>query len=562
MQANSLFSNSQTNAILLDSLKTFHGGTDHDAVINGILQNILQLYKANRTYMFLYDFEKGIQRHEYEICAEDTSDQQDKHYEIPLSDSPFVNDFIFNKRPYVVNRLDDIREIAPSEYDILKAQEITSLILVPLIFRDSVLGYIGIDMVAEYKTWDENDLNLLFSLSQIISTSVDMNYQLKESKVKAEQAEKGYDKIQKVFNWIYNDIPVGIELYDAAGILIDINPTELKHFGIKSKSDVLGISLFDNPILPNREKELLRRGENFELILDYDFNKLGDYYDSSLSESTTKCFNVMASVVRDKSGNISCYQLFVTDITNLRRMQHELFLAKQKAEESNRLKSLFLANMSHEIRTPLNAIVGFSDLFHLSNSPQEQTQFKDIIKENSDLLLKIVNDILDLSKIEAGVLDVFVETFDLVTLMKDVSKTIKMNFHNPSVDFVIDIPNPYFFITSDKQRIAQILVNFLSNAFKNTPSGRIVLGYEPTLAGVKIFVQDTGIGIPEEKHPLVFRRFEKLNYFAQGTGLGLTICKAIADVLGGDIGLSSQLGKGSLFWFSFPCCEKIQRISE
>lgn len=562
MQANSLFSDTKTNTIFLDSLKTFHGGRDHDAVITGILENILQLYRASRTYMFLYDFDKGVQRHAYEICAEGTSDQQENHYEIPLSDSPFVNGFIFNKKPCIINNLADIERYAPSEFEILSSQEITSLILVPLIFKESVLGYLGIDMVKKAKMWDEHDLNILFSLSQIISVSVDMNFQLKQSKVKAEQAEQGYDKIQTVLNRIYNDIPVGIELYDAAGFLIDINPIELKHFGIKDKSDVLGISIFENPILPEREKQLLREGQSFELILDYDFNQLGSYYDSSLSHSTLKCFKVMASVVRDKSGNISCYQLFVTDITNLRSMQKELFVAKQKAEESNRLKSLFLANMSHEIRTPLNAIVGFSEMFHLSNSLDEQSQFKTIIKENSELLLKIVNDILDLSKIEAGVLDVFIETFDLVTLMEDVSKTIRMNFDNPSVEFILDTPNPYFFITSDKQRIVQLLVNFLSNAFKNTPSGRIVLGYEPTLAGAKIFVEDTGVGIPKEKHPLIFRRFEKLNSFSQGTGLGLTICKAIADVLGGDIGLSSEVGKGSLFWFSFPCCERMQRMAE
>ncbi|MGL4519465.1 MAG: ATP-binding protein [Phocaeicola sp.] len=559
MQANTLFSNSQNNAIVLDSLKAFHGGRDYDTVITGILQNILHLYKANRTYMFLYDFERGIQRHEYEICAQNTSTQQANIYEVPLSDTPFVNDFVFNKKPWVINRLSEIKEYAPSEYEILKSQDVTSLILVPLIFRENVLGYIGIDMVSEYKTWDENDLNLLFSLSQIISTSVDMNHQLKQSKVKVEQAENGYNQIQRVFNGIYNDIPVGIELYDADGFLVDINPVELNHFGIKSKESVIGVSVFDNPILPDYAKQLLREGKDFEIILDYDFQKLEGYFNSSLAESTMKCFNVMASVVRDKGGNIYCYQLFVTDITNLRRTQNELIIAKQKAEESNRLKSLFLANMSHEIRTPLNAIVGFSDLLHLSNSPEELNQFKNIIKENSDLLLKIVNDILDLSKIEAGVLDVFMETFDLVMLMEDVARTIKMNFNNPSVEFRIHSPNPYFFVTTDKQRMAQIMVNFLSNAFKNTSSGQIVLGYEPTLTGAKIFVEDTGIGIPKEKHPLVFRRFEKLDVFAQGTGLGLTICKAIADVLGADIGLESEAGRGSLFWFSFPCNDKMIR---
>ncbi|MGL4851917.1 MAG: ATP-binding protein [Phocaeicola sp.] len=553
MQENTLFSKYQSNPILLDSLKTFHEGSNRDAVVNGILQNILQLYRASRTYMFLYDFDRNIQCHVCEVCANEVSDQQDIVSELPLSATPYFNKLVLNKKPWVVDRLSDWKDIAPSEYEILLEQDITSLIIVPLIFKESVLGYIGIDMVGEYKTWDSDDLSLLFSLSQIISTSVDMNYQLEQTKVKADEAVQGYDKIQSVLNHIYKDIPVGIELYDARGILIDINPIELKHFGIRDKRNILGISIFDNPILPDYVKQMLREGKNFEVMLDYDFKKIGNYFNTDLANSPEKCFNVIASVVRDANDTISCYQLFVMDITHMRKMQKELYEAKQKAEESNRLKSLFLANMSHEIRTPLNAIVGFSDLLHLSDAREEQEEFKNIIKENSELLLKIVNDILDLSKIEAGVLDTSTELFDLVGLMDEVSQIIRMSFNKPTIQFVINRSQNHYFIHADRQRITQVLVNFLSNAFKNTVSGRITMGYESTQTGVRVYVQDTGIGIPKEKHPLIFQRFEKLNSFVQGTGLGLTICKAISDALGGEIGLESEVGLGSLFWLSFPC---------
>lgn len=236
------------------------------------------------------------------------------------------------------------------------------------------------------------------------------------------------------------------------------------------------------------------------------------------------------------------------DMTANYRAYQELTVAKQKAEESDKLKSAFLANMSHEIRTPLNAIVGFSQMLESCEDPQERAEYIRIISTNNELLLRLINDILDLSKLESGIIQFNNEVFDLVQFFHEFSTSMKLRITNPNIEFIPINPYKRCIIETDKARITQVWHNFMTNAIKYTVSGYIKMGYEVVDNGIKIYVEDTGIGISPEKRDKVFQRFEKLDTFAQGTGLGLSICKAISELGGGKVGFESTEDKGSTFW--------------
>ena len=212
----------------------------------------------------------------------------------------------------------------------------------------------------------------------------------------------------------------------------------------------------------------------------------------------------------------------------------------------------FLANMSHEIRTPLNAIVGFSDILLHTDAQDEKEEYSKIISTNSELLLNLINDILDLSKIETGALDYNEELIDLNTLFEEFETSFKLRL-SKKINLILRIPANKYRIHFDKKITSQLLNNFLSNAVKYTIEGEIEFGYYIQDNGIKIFVRDTGIGISEENKKKIFNRFEKVDNFAQGTGLGLSICKAIIDIINGEIGFESELNKGSYFWVWIPC---------
>ncbi|WP_368147669.1 PAS domain-containing hybrid sensor histidine kinase/response regulator, partial [Bacteroides cellulosilyticus] len=242
----------------------------------------------------------------------------------------------------------------------------------------------------------------------------------------------------------------------------------------------------------------------------------------------------------------------VDDVTEREEMIKELQIAKMHAEQSDKLKSAFLANMSHEIRTPLNAIVGFSGLMMYA-SDEEKEDYMQIINNNNEMLLKLISDILDLSKLEAGSVELKYEEFDLTDYFNSMFASMKQRATNPKIQIVAVNPYQHCLVTLDRNRVAQIITNYVTNAIKYTPEGTIEMGYEYREEGIYFYVKDSGIGIPDEKKNKVFHRFEKLDEFAQGTGLGLSICKAIAEAMGGNVGFESEYGKGSLFWALLPC---------
>lgn len=239
------------------------------------------------------------------------------------------------------------------------------------------------------------------------------------------------------------------------------------------------------------------------------------------------------------------------DITELKETEAELIQARDKAEMMDRLKSAFLANMSHEIRTPLNAIVGFSDLLVETEELSERQEYIKIVRENNDLLLQLISDILDLSKIEAGTFEFTNGDVDVNLLCEDIVRSMGMKAKE-EVELVLDNHLPVCHVISDRNRIHQVISNFVNNAMKFTSEGSIHVGYKLKDGELEFYVEDTGIGIEKEQLPHIFERFVKLNSFVHGTGLGISICQSIVEQLGGRIGVDSEKGKGSRFWFTIP----------
>jgi signal transduction histidine kinase len=249
----------------------------------------------------------------------------------------------------------------------------------------------------------------------------------------------------------------------------------------------------------------------------------------------------------------------------------------ERAEDSGKLKSAFLANMTHEIRTPLNAIVGFSDLLQMIDEPNERYEFIRIIRNNCDMLLRLIDDIIEASNMNQGPLAVEPHKVDFASAFKDICQTLAQRVQEPGVEFIVDNPYQSFVTCLDKGRMQQVITNFTTNAVKYTHQGHIKVGYAylsfadlkervksslldqqiMPFSGIYMYCEDTGEGIPKEKQTAVFERFVKLNDYVQGTGLGLSICKSIADRCGGRIGVNSEgEGKGSTFWIWIPCqCE-------
>ena len=490
-------------------------------------------------------------------------------------------------------------------------------------------------------------------------------------------AHEALDRSERLLRNIYQNIPVGIELYDKNGNLVDLNDKDLEMFGLARKEDALGINMFENHLIPEEMRERMKRRENVSFSLVYDFSNLNGLYVSKktgrlnlLTKVTTlydaqnnlinyllisldrteatEAYNQIQefkdfftlvgdyaqvgyahfnALTRNGYGLDSWYKnvgeeigtplsqiigvhshfhpedrvLMLTflsdviagkrthlrndmrirradghytwtrvnvlvrdyrpregmiemicinyDITELKETEAKLIKAKDKAEESDRLKSAFLANMSHEIRTPLNAIVGFSNLLAYAQEESERAQYIGIVEENNELLLQLISDILDLSKIEAGTFEFVYDRVDVRQLCEDVVTSLRVKVP-AGVDLCI-VPNlPECWVYSDKNRLRQVISNFVNNAFKFTTSGEIAVGYTLRDGEVEISVTDTGVGIEEEKQKQIFDRFVKLNSFAHGTGLGLSICKSIVEQVGGRIGVNSEPGKGSRFWFT------------
>lgn len=263
---------------------------------------------------------------------------------------------------------------------------------------------------------------------------------------------------------------------------------------------------------------------------------------------------IAATPLYESDGSCTGVVLKVKDITSDKHREADLRAAKESAEKSDELKSAFLANMSHEIRTPLNSILGFSELLSMTDDPQEKEEYLKIINTNNELLLQLINDILDLSKIEANTLEFVYTDVVLDDLFMDLERsfTYKEAIINSSVKIIFEKLEHGSTLYTDRNRLQQVVSNFITNALKFTEKGSVTFGYELRLGEIYFYVTDTGTGIPQDKLNDIFKRFTKLDNFKTGTGLGLTICQTIIHKLKGQIGVVSQVGQGSTFWFTIP----------
>lgn len=774
------------------TLLSFLQNNNTSEIINKILQDILQVFKAGRAYIIEYDSEIKTQTCTFEVVDNNIEKEQTLITDLATTDNVWWTEQIMSGHSIVLSTLDDLPEEAASEKEFLALQSIKSLIVVPLVSPQGAWGYVGIDVVEDFHQWSDEDCQWFTSLVNIINICIELQKSRQEAQTERDYLQNLYkhmplgylrtrilydqqqnpvdllftdanlaakkitgksnfnglrasslgldfssnllqlttlspnkdylddthfvsrinkyfhfisymtrpdeviylfsditetfnthqalDRSEKILRNIYDNLPAGIELYDKNGFLIDLNTKDMEIFGIANKETVLGVNLFENPNLPLHIIEALRRKEAITFRIKYPFAAIKNYYSSkknglleiyttatelydsqgnlinyllinidnteitqvysqlaefessfsmvskfgkigycrfdiwtrtgygipqwyyNLGEEATTPLSeiigvykhvhpedrdyILKSIQQMKAGVIESFfkDLRITtaegnkwtrinvirntmnddpqkldmicvnyDVTELKETEQRLIEAKERAEESDRLKSAFLANMSHEIRTPLNAIVGFSDLLAESDDREERFGYLKIVQENNELLLQLISDILDLSKIEAGTFKFINDRVNVYQLCNEIVRSYSIKIKNHQVKLIFDEQSPVYYITSDKNRVIQVLSNFINNALKFTSQGTITLGYEllPNHE-LKFYVRDTGQGIAEEKQKVIFDRFVKLNTFVQGTGLGLSICKSLVKQMGGQIGVNSKEGEGSCFWFTHP----------
>lgn len=788
---NLLYQQNSISRSLLSFLKT----DNTNEVIEKILRDILLQFKGSRVYIIEYDQQHHIQSCVYEVVAKGVEPQQENLSHFSIESTPWWTEQITNYSPILLYSLDELPAEALSEKEILAAQSIKSLMVVPMIAKDHVWGYLGIDVVDKHRIWNNEDYQWFSALGNIISICMELrkseykaqkeqeyfrnlyqhmpigyvrmrllrdqageltNYRFVDlnpafekiierplhyylyktaqeiplqvdlleqlqafAKIQANgsfqqynfysrQADKhlrcilyapepdevvilfsditetlkahdALDKSEKTLRNIYQNIPVGIEIYDKYGYLQDMNDKNAEIFGLQDKSWGIGINIFDNPNIPDNIKQQIREQKNVDFELKYDFSCVNEYYrshekgikdlviklttlynsdnelesymlilidntETSTAHSKIQEFENFFSAIADfaKIGYFKwnlCTQTgfainqwyknwgesestplqeivgqypnlhpddrdnvmnfyenlekgIVTnlktevrvgneeegwrwircnitvkeydpehhnieliginfDITELKEIEAKLLEAKNKAETLDKLKSAFLANMSHEIRTPLNAIVGFSNLLVETETLDERQQYMAIIQENNELLLQLISDILDLSKIEAGTFEISYGDVDVNQLCQETVRSLSLKTAT-GVTLEFEHFEPSCHLWGDRNRLTQVINNFINNALKFTTQGYIRLGYHLQKDKIEFYVSDTGIGISKDHLPTIFDRFVKLNSFIHGTGLGLSICKSIIEQMGGKIGVESELGKGSRFWFSLP----------
>ena len=651
------------------SLLDFLHSDDITLVINKILKEVLRQFQADRTYIFELDRKLHTEVCTYEIAVEGIKERKVLLSESSIDYASWWTGQILAGNPIILFTLNLLPDSAGADKRRLEEYGVKSTMVVPLNSKDGVWGYIGVDMVREHRNWCNEDYQWFVSLGNIISICMELRRSESEARL-----EKAY--LQN----IYKNLPAGIELYDKDGFMTDLNDKEMEIFGLRHKEDVIGLNLFDNPLLPQGLKDKLKAGAPIDMSFNYDFDRLDGYYSTSRTgtisliskfaplydalgnlinillinidntETTNayskiqdfeefftlignyakvgyahfnalKCdgyavnswyrnigekegtplneiikvhshfhpddrrmmlrffdqvlireashlrrdvrilredgtytwtrVNVMVRDFRPEDGIIDMVCVNY-DITELKETERKLIAARDKAEELDRLKSAFLANMSHEIRTPLNAIVGFSSLLTETEDMKDRKQYMAIVQENTELLLQLISDILDLSKMESGAFEFVKSDTDVNLLCSEIIRSLRMKVP-AGVELVFEKCLPECHVWADKNRLNQVISNFINNALKFTFSGSITLGYYRQTDGyLRFYVRDTGMGIPRNKIKTVFDRFVKLNSFVHGTGLGLSICKSLVEQMGGTIGVESEEGEGSCFWFTYP----------
>lgn len=381
--------------------------------------------------------------------------------------------------------------------------------------------------------------NMIYGVCRDISESYDFQQQL-ISKV-------------ELLETIKDTMPIGLTIYDKDGTQQSCNNAVCKMFGIHTATTANFFTVLAHLGSQAEVEHMLLKEKVMQIKGNY--NQIEPYIKELIVEGAPhgEFFEFLFAPILDKNGEVYGYISLCIDATIQMNTQKELIAAKNKAEESDRLKSAFLTNMSHEIRTPLNAIIGFSELLLETDNPTEKTEFFKIISSNNEMLLKLITDVFDISKIESNTIELHAVHFDINKVCDELYQSFKSRYETDDVAIQMKLPFLQCIVLLDEARIIQIISNYLSNAVKYTSKGSITMGYEYKNEELFLYVQDTGVGISFDKFDLLFQRFEKLDSFAQGSGLGLPICKALVEAMNGKVGVSSEEGKGSMFWACIPC---------
>ncbi|EXY90344.1 his Kinase A domain protein [Bacteroides fragilis str. 3998T(B)3] len=602
------------NSIANSLLKLLSNDTG-DELFEEMLADILYFFKGARVYIVRYNWKNGNQSCLYEVAACNVITLKEKLQNICSEDAPWFYQQIHANRPVILNSPDELPPLAVRDREVLAENGTNSMMLAPLMREEGVWGYMGIDIVDGYRKWNSEDYQWFSSLANIISICMelriespnmtrDIHESLRAGRPGTFHLKYDFDEERRLFQSERRgvmDLDIrSLMLYDAEDnlsnyLLVNIDNTERNNalskvhdfenfFSIISDYSKVGyakINLLDHTGFAVRQW-YRNLGESHDTPLadiigifshmhPDDRKSVLDFYEKAKA-GTERFFDgdlrIRPADGSDrwnwihKSSMVTAYQSpnprlelveVNYDITVQKETEAELRAARDKAEESNRLKSAFLANISHEIRTPLNAIVGFSDLLMTVDDPAEQEEFRRTIQKNNTLLLQLFSDIIDLSKIDAGSFEYMPKPVCLYQFCAMMVQKMR-NKVPEGVELQIDEDSPLdAWFSADSGYLNQVVTNFMSNAIKFTHRGTITVGYRiDARQQLEMFVEDTGIGISIENQEAVFDRFMKVDSFVQGTGLGLPLCKSIIEKMGGHIGVISELGKGSRFWFTLP----------
>lgn len=428
----------------------------------------------------------------------------------------------------------DIYSLDPFITQMLEVQGVKAIAVFPLSQLGVHFGFLSFNFCWN-KQWDEKDVELMSQISQIVSTAT-----------KRWQVETSLQQSQRTMQKVLDNINANIFVsdYDTLKVIFANKPFREEAGEVPENAECWRML---NAGLENGCKHCPK-----PKLLDANRKFTGVHFWEDYNPVTKRWYTIQSMAIKWLDGRWAIMEL-ATDITTRKQVELELIQAKEKAEESDRLKSAFLANMSHEIRTPLNAIVGFSSLLAETDEAELRHVYMSLVQENNELLLNLISDILDISKIEAGMIDLVMGRVDVPQLCREVIATFSHKKRDTAVELRFDENSPQIVIDADKNRIMQVLSNFLTNALKFTTKGSITLSYLlEDESQVRFCVTDTGKGIPDEQKHEIFNRFVKLDSFVQGAGLGLSICQSLVKRMGGKIGVESREGEGSCFWFTHP----------
>jgi len=428
----------------------------------------------------------------------------------------------------------DIYSLDPFITQMLEVQGVKAIAVFPLSQLGVHFGFLSFNFCWN-KQWDEKDVELMSQISQIVSTAT-----------KRWQVETSLQQSQRTMQKVLDNINANIFVsdYDTLKVIFANKPFREEAGEVPANAECWRML---NAGLENGCKHCPK-----PKLLDANRKFTGVHFWEDYNPVTKRWYTIQSMAIKWLDGRWAIMEL-ATDITTRKQVELELIQAKEKAEESDRLKSAFLANMSHEIRTPLNAIVGFSSLLAETGEAELRHVYMSLAQENNELLLNLISDILDISKIEAGMIDLVMGRVDVPQLCREVIATFSHKKRDSAVELRFDENSPQIVIDADKNRIVQVLSNFLTNALKFTTKGSITLSYSLEDENqVRFCVTDTGKGIPDEQKHEIFNRFVKLDSFVQGAGLGLSICQSLVNRMGGKIGVESREGEGSCFWFTHP----------